>query len=76
MNPSDPTSSGGGLTGSIKVIAAFAVLILAGLASLLVLDVIPQDLFKAALGKVLLLCLIGVATVAALWILVRGSGKR
>jgi len=73
MNNTDSTPPGGGLAGSLKIIAGLAVLVLAVMAALLVLDVIPQELFKAVLTKILLLAVVAASAVAALWGLMRAG---
>jgi|GEM_PF-4482296 len=70
---SQPRSSG--LAGSLKVIAGMAIVALAGLASLFVLDVIPHSMFNELAGKILLLVLVIALATAALWVVVR-LGKR
>lgn len=73
MKDSDPTPAGG-LSGSLKVIAALAVLALATLAALLVLNVIEQDVFQNLATKIGLLLLIAAATAVALGVL--GKSRR
>ena len=75
MNQSETPSRGSGLAGSLKVIAAMAILALALLGALLVLEVIPQSMFQELLGKTMLLVLIAACTTAALWVVVR-PGKQ
>lgn len=56
---------GSGLMGSIKVIVSLTILLVAGLAVLLVFDVIPQDMFSESVQRVALLAVIvGLATAA------------
>jgi hypothetical protein len=56
---------GGGLMGSIKVIVSLTILLIAGLAVLLVFDVIPEDMFSESVQRVALLAVIvGLATAA------------
>jgi hypothetical protein len=71
MNPPEPTPAGGGISGSLKVIAALAVLALATLAALLVLNVIEQDMFQSLATKIGLLLLIAAAAAVALGVLSR-----
>jgi uncharacterized membrane protein YdfJ with MMPL/SSD domain len=69
MNPPEPTPAGGAISGSLKVIAALAVLALATLAGLLVLNVIEQDMFQNLATKIGLLLLIAAAASVALGVL-------
>lgn len=56
---------GSGLMGSIKVIVSLTILLVAGLAVLLVFDVIPEDIFSESVQRVALLAMIvGLATAA------------
>jgi hypothetical protein len=73
MNQPEPSPSG--LAGSLKVIAGLAVMALAVLAALFVLEVIPHSIFQELLGKVMLLLLIAALAAAALWVLTR-TGQR
>jgi hypothetical protein len=75
MSSPDSNPSGSGLSGSLKVIAGLAILILAGLAALLVTDVVSQEFVKQVMTKVILLCLILAATSVALWVLSRSGRK-
>lgn len=75
MSNSDPTPPGGGISGTLKIIAALAVLILATLAALLVLKVIEQELFQDLAMKIGLLLLIAAAAAVALGVLSK-SGRR
>ena len=64
MNHSDPAPTGG-ISGSLKIIAALAVLALATLAALLVTNVIDQADFQNIAVKVgLLLLILAAATIA------------
>jgi hypothetical protein len=70
---SDPTPNTG-LSGTLKLVAMFAVLALATLAGLLVLEVIPRAAFTELLAKVVLLALIVALAVFAIGMLMR-SGR-
>lgn len=70
---SDPTPNTG-LSGTLKLVAMFAVLALATLAGLLVLEVIPRAAFTELLGKTVLLALIAALAVFAIGMLMR-SGR-
>ena len=72
MNAPDSSSSGSGITGSLKLIAGLCVLILAVLASLLVLNVIPQEMFQEWISKIGLLALIAALATVALGVLAKG----
>ena len=57
------SQSGTGLTGLIKLIVSLTVLLVAGLAVLLVFDVIPESVFTEGVQKVgLLVVIVGLAT--------------
>lgn len=75
MSQPESQSRSSGLSGSLRVIAGMAILALAVLASLLVLDVIPHSMFSDLAGKILLLVLVVALATAALWVVVR-LGKR
>ncbi len=60
-----------GLSATLKLIAMFAVLALATLAGLLVLEVIPRAAFTELLGKTVLLTLIVALAVFAIGMLMR-----
>jgi hypothetical protein len=70
---SDPKPNAG-LFGTLKLVAMFAVLALATLAGLLVLEVIPRAAFAELLGKTVLLTLIVALAVFAIGMLMR-SGR-
>jgi hypothetical protein len=55
---------GGGLGGSLRVVAGLCVLLLAGLGALMVLEVIPRSAFSEMAGKVAAVG--GITVVAAL----------
>ena len=75
MNEPDSSSSGGGIAGSLKLIAGLCVLTLAIMASLLVLKVIEQELFQDLLTKTGLLALIAAVAVVAMGVLTKGVRK-
>ena len=56
--------TGNGLAGTLKFIGILGVLLLAALASLFVLDLLPRDMLgEAAVKSVLVLGIVGVASV-------------
>lgn len=59
------------MTGIIKLAASIAVVVVAGLATLLVFDVIPPDVFSNAIKKILLTGTIAVLTAMALAFIMR-----
>jgi integral membrane sensor domain MASE1 len=59
------------MTGIIKFTASIAVLLVAGLATLLVFDIIPPDVFSNAFKKVVLTGAITVLTAVALALIMR-----
>jgi hypothetical protein len=65
-------STAGGLGGTLRLVGMFVVLVLAGFAAALVLDVISQDQLKELGTKVGLLIAIGVGAVFAIAALMRG----
>ncbi|MFN7751341.1 MAG: hypothetical protein ACK5TE_03635 [Pseudomonadota bacterium] len=65
-------STAGGLGGTLRLVGMFVVLVLAGFAAALVLDVISQDQLKELGTKVGLLVAIGVGAVFAIAALMRG----
>jgi hypothetical protein len=75
MNPPEPTPTGGGISGSLKIIASLAVLILAALASLLVFKVIDQSVFQDLATKIGLVLLILAATAVALGALSKSKSR-
>lgn len=75
MNEPESSSSGSGIAGSLKLIAGLCILILATLAALLVLKVIPQDMFQEWLTKTGLLALIAALATIALGALTK-MGRR
>ena len=54
------------MTGMIKLTASIVILLVAGLATLLVFDVIPPDVFSTGVKKVLLVGIIAGLTAGAL----------
>lgn len=74
MSNSD-TPPAGGLSGTLKIIAALAVLVLATLAALLVLKVIDQAAFQDVAVKVGLLLLILAAATVAIGALSKSRGN-
>lgn len=75
MKDSESANRGGGLAGSLKVIAGLCVFALALLAALLVLEIIPAAMFQQLMTKILLLALVAALATTALWLLIR-PGKR
>jgi len=65
MNEPQSPSTGSGIAGSLKIIAGLCVVVLAVLAAMLVLKVIPPEMFQEWITKIGLLALIAaLATVA------------
>ena len=57
------------MTGMFKLTASIAVILVAGLATLLVFDVIPPDVFSAGVKKILLVgIIVGLASAALAFI--------
>jgi len=54
------------MTGMIKLTASIAILLVAGLATLLVFDIIPPDVFSTGVKKILLVGIIVGLTAGAL----------
>jgi hypothetical protein len=75
MNTPEPTPTGGGISGSLKIIASLAVLILAALAALLVFQVIDQSIFQDLAVKIGLVLLILAAAAVALGVLSKSKGR-
>ena len=59
------------MSGILKSLAAIAVIFVAGLATLMVFDVIPPDFFSAAIKKIVLTGVIIVLAVLALGFIMR-----
>jgi hypothetical protein len=59
------------MTGMIKLTAAIAVILVAGLATLLVFEVIPAEVFSAGVKKVILVGIIFALTAGALAFIIR-----
>ena len=74
MNTPEPTPTGGGITGSLKIIAALAVLVFASMAALLVFQVIDKTVFQDLSVKIGLILLILAGTAIALGML--GKSRR
>lgn len=74
MNTPEPTPTGGGITGSLKIIAALAVLVFAAMAALLVFQVIDKTLFNDLAVKIGLILAILAGTAIALGML--GKSRR
>lgn len=66
-------ASGGGMTGLLRASAALAVVVLALIGVLAVLDVIPSEVLKEWATKIGLVVLILVAAAVAIAALVRGG---
>ncbi|HUF72932.1 MAG TPA: hypothetical protein VMR74_08540 [Gammaproteobacteria bacterium] len=62
---------GSGLTGIAKLTVSITVVLVAGLAILLVFEVIPEDVFSDTLQKILLLVFIVGLTISALALIAR-----
>jgi hypothetical protein len=67
--------TGGGMSGLLRAAAALAVLVLALIGILAVLDVIPAELLREWGTKIGLVILILVAAAVAIAALARGRGK-
>jgi hypothetical protein len=72
MNPNEPESRGG-LPATLRAIGVLAVLALALIGILAVLDVIPMEELRQWFTKAGLVLAIVVATVIALFVLARGG---
>ena len=59
------------MTGNIRLTASIAVLLVAGLATLLVFDIIPPDVFSNAIKKIVLTGAIASLTAIALAFIMR-----
>lgn len=59
------------MTGMIKLTASIAIVLVAGLATLLVFDVIPADVFSTGVKKILLVAIIVGLTAGALAFITR-----
>ena len=59
------------MTGMIKLTASIAIVLVAGLATLLVFDIIPPDVFSAGVKKILLVAIIVGLTAGALAFITR-----
>lgn len=73
MNPNEPESRGG-LPAMLRAVGALAVLVVAMIGILAVLDAIPADALKEWFTKAALVFVILVAAVAAIWVMMRGGG--
>ena len=67
----DEHRPGSGLTGIAKLTVSITVMLVAGLAILLVFDVIPEAVFSDTLQKILLLVFIVGLTIGALALIAR-----
>jgi hypothetical protein len=74
MNPNEPESRGG-LPAVLRAVGALAVLVLALIGILAVLDVISIEELRQWFTKAGLVIAIVIATVIALFVLARGGGK-
>lgn len=59
------------MTGMIKLTASIAIVLVAGLATLLVFDIIPPDVFSTGVKKILLVAIIAGLTAGALAFITR-----
>jgi len=59
------------MTGMIKLTASIAIVLVAGLATLLVFDIIPSDVFSSGVKKILLVAIIVGLTAGALAFITR-----
>ena len=77
MDAGDPRQSdpGAGMPGVLKAITAFAVVVIAAIGVLVVLEVIPREMMQEWLAKGVLLVLILGGAGIALALLGRGSGR-
>lgn len=74
MNPNEPESRGG-LSALLRAVGALAVLVLALIGILAVLDIISAEELRQWFTKAGLVIAIVLATVVALFVLARGGGK-
>ena len=74
MNPNEPESRGG-LPALLRAVGALAVLVLALIGILAVLDIISVEELRQWFTKAGLVIAIVIATVVALFVLARGGGK-
>jgi hypothetical protein len=74
MNPNEPESRGG-LPAVLRAVGALAVLVLALIGILAVLDIISVEELRQWFTKAGLVIAIVIATVIALFVLARGGGK-
>jgi len=75
MNTPEQTPTGGGISGSLKIIAALAVLVFASMGALLVFNVIDQTVFQDLAVKIGLILLILAGTAIALGMLSKSRGR-
>ena len=59
------------MTGIIKLAASIAVILVAGLAMLMVFDIIPPDVFSIGVEKIVLVAVIAGLTAAAVAFIIR-----
>lgn len=74
MNPNQ-TETGGGLPGAMRAIGALAVIVVALIGVLTVLDVIPREALQEWFTKAGLVLVIVVAAAIALALIARAGGK-
>ncbi len=74
MNPNEPESRGG-LPALLRAVGALAVLVLALIGVLAVLDIISAEELRQWFTKAGLVIAIVIATAVALFVLARGRGK-
>jgi hypothetical protein len=71
--PGSPQTGTSGLAGVVKLVTATLIFMVAGLAVLVVLDIIPGDVFSDFAKKAVLIASIIVLASAAIALLVRGG---
>ena len=65
QNPIESEETVTGLTGTVRLMLALMIAMVAGLALLIVVDIVPLTQFGAIAGKVVLLtCIVGLASIA------------
>jgi hypothetical protein len=73
MNPNQ-AETGAGWAGAMRAIGAIAVIVVAGIGLLVVLDILPRDILQEWFTKLGLVIVIVVAAAIALTFIARGGG--
>ena len=71
----NPQTRASGLFGTIKLLAVSIIVVVAGLALLVVLEVIPGEVFSELTQKALLIASIVMLASVAIGLLIRGKNK-